>query len=101
MKTALLILCSALACATAGVPPDLIDARAAYRKAADGPAKELNTRDLFDARALLDQAEDAAKGFDREQAEQSAYLALRRAQLADAQGQISAAKLLEEQAQKH
>ena len=102
MKTTIISIRSALlgsaliaggfACATAGPSPALLSARAAYLKAEGGPAKELNPADLHDARVALDSAENAAKDDgDSPVAKSQAYLALRRAELADAQGRTSAA----------
>jgi outer membrane protein OmpA-like peptidoglycan-associated protein len=76
------------ACATATPSPELLSARAAYQTAESGPAKEMNPADLHDAKVLLDQAESAVSSPD---ARHRAYLAQRRAELADAQGKTSAA----------
>jgi outer membrane protein OmpA-like peptidoglycan-associated protein len=81
----------ALACATAGPTPELLSARDAYEKAGSGPATELNPSDLHDAKVLLDAAEASGKADGRSPvAKRDAYLAQRRAELADAQGRTSA-----------
>ena len=92
MKTTIAaILLSCLACATAKPSPELLSAREAYDKAGNGPATELNPADLHDAKMLLDTAE--ASGKDGSPAAlHDAYLAQRRAELADAQGKTSAAR---------
>ncbi len=81
-----------LACAHAAPSDELVKARAAYSNAENGPATALDPADLHEARVALDAAEDAAtsdpQSFD---ARQRAYLALRRAELADAQGKTAAA----------
>jgi len=81
-------LIGAFGCATVTPSQELLNARAAYQNAADGPAKDLNPADLYEAKVLLDQAEDAAGHDDFRH---RAYLAERRAELADAQGKTSAA----------
>jgi outer membrane protein OmpA-like peptidoglycan-associated protein len=80
------------ACAHAPPSDELVKARIAYSNAENGPATALDPADLHEARVALDSAEDAAskdpQSFD---ARQRAYLALRRAELADAQGKTAAA----------
>ena len=81
-----------LACAHAQPSDELVKAREAYSNAENGPALQLDPADLHEARVALDQAEDASnsdpQSFD---ARQRSYLALRRAELADAQGKTAAA----------
>jgi outer membrane protein OmpA-like peptidoglycan-associated protein len=89
----------AFACATARISPELISARAAYQTAESGPARELNPSDLHDAKVLLDQAESASTGDDAGMARHRAYLAQRRAELADARGKTSASVREKEQTQ--
>jgi len=98
MKTNMAAICiggaallGASACATAQPSPALLAAREAYQAAARGPANEKNPADLHEAMVLLDEAEASAQGRDQALAEHRAYLALRRAELADAQGKTSAA----------
>jgi outer membrane protein OmpA-like peptidoglycan-associated protein len=85
---ALSLACSPLlGCATAQPPQELLDARAAYTKAQGGYARELSPASLHTAKQALDGAEkkfedDGASDEVRDQA----YIALRRAQLAEADG---------------
>ena len=89
-----------LACAVARPSPELLRAREAYQTAEGGPARELNPADLHDAKVLLDNAEAAAKSDgDSPAARTHAYLALRRAELANVQGKTSAAVREREQTQ--
>jgi len=94
-------LLGAVGCATAMPSPELLAARDAYQRAEAGPAAELNPADLHDAKVLLTRAEDASRD-DTESAETKhrAYLAERRAQLADSQGKTSAALREKDAAQK-
>jgi outer membrane protein OmpA-like peptidoglycan-associated protein len=90
MKTssaAFLVASSALflACAATPVPRDLMDARAAYDRASSGPAAQLDPAQLHVAREDLTAAE---KSFSEEgnsfRTRDLAYIATRKAQLADA-----------------
>jgi outer membrane protein OmpA-like peptidoglycan-associated protein len=67
-------------------PQELVDARAAYKRAASGPAAELNPAQLHVAKQTLALAEQA---FDDEgasfRARDRAYVAMRKAQLAEVQ----------------
>lgn len=85
-------LLGAVGCATAMPSPELLSARDAYQRAEAGPAAELNPADLHDAKVLLTKAEEASRD-DAQSAEtrHRAYLAERRAELADSQGKTSAA----------
>jgi outer membrane protein OmpA-like peptidoglycan-associated protein len=90
----------AMACATAKPSPELVGAREAYQKAQSGPATELNPSDLHDAKVLLDDAETSGKNDgDSPVARHQAYLAERRAELADAQGRTSASRREKERTQ--
>src|SRR5262249_52976924 len=76
-----------LGCATAQPPQELIDARAAYVRAENGYAKELSPAALHGAREALDGAErsfsdEGNSGVTRDQS----YIALRKAEQADAEG---------------
>jgi len=77
-----------LGCAEAP-PKELVDARAAYNRAASGPAAELNPAQLHVAKqslVLAEQAyEDEGKSF---RAKDRAYVATRKAQLAEVQARI-------------
>jgi len=85
---ALSLACSPfVGCATAQPPQELVDARAAYTKAQSGYARDLSPASLHTAKQALDGAEqkfedDGASDEVRDQA----YIALRKAQLAEADG---------------
>lgn len=80
-----------LACAAA-TPPSLVDARAAYQRAAKGPAAELTPAQLHAAKSSLAMAE---KTFEDEGASENArdraYVAMRKAELAEVQAGIVSA----------
>jgi outer membrane protein OmpA-like peptidoglycan-associated protein len=101
-RVALASIVPLLACATTAQPSaSLLSARAAYQKAETGPAAQLTPADLHEARVLLDSAEEAGKSDPQSMlAQHRAYLALRRAELADAQGKTAAAVAERETAQK-
>ena len=75
------------ACGTAAVPPELLDARAAYAEASKGPAADLAPAQLDTAKQALDSAQ---RSFDDDGPSQKtkdlAYVAQRRAELAAAEG---------------
>jgi outer membrane protein OmpA-like peptidoglycan-associated protein len=74
-------------CATANPPQELVDARASYSAAEQGPAKTYKMDQLHEARTELDQAEAAFKDDpDAENTKTMAYLANRKAQLAAVEG---------------
>lgn len=81
------------ACGKAAVPPELRDARAAYAAAASGPAGTLTPAELVDAKKALDEAERsfAEEGASDETID-AAYIAQRRAQIADGRGRIADAQ---------
>jgi outer membrane protein OmpA-like peptidoglycan-associated protein len=75
----------------AGAPPsNLVDARAAYQRASSGPAEELAPAQLHVARTFLSLAE---KTYDDEgnspNARDRAYVAMRKAELAEVQARIA------------
>lgn len=76
-----------VACGTAAVPKELLDARAAYAEAAKGPAAELAPAQLDTAKQSLDGAQ---RSFDDDGPSQKtrdlSYVAQRRAELAAAEG---------------
>ncbi|WP_437786460.1 DUF4398 domain-containing protein [Sorangium sp. So ce1097] len=84
----------ALACASAPLPPkELISARKSYERARASAAAELAPADLHDARDALERAERAfADEHELTEARDLAYLADRRAQLAEALGRMAAAE---------
>ena len=91
-KTPLVIglACFGAAC-TASIPPqELIDARAAFNRASEGPASQLNPAQLHVAQEQLALAE---KTFDKEgdtyRTRDAAYVAERKAELAEAQARTT------------
>jgi outer membrane protein OmpA-like peptidoglycan-associated protein len=75
----------AAACASSPAPKELIDARAAYQGAADGPAGQLDPAQLHVAHEELAAAERSfVNDGDSFRTRDLAYVALRKAQLADA-----------------
>src|ERR1700759_895495 len=76
-----------VACGTAAVPQELLDARAAYADAAKGPAADLAPAQLDTAKQSLDSAQ---RSFDDDGPSQKtkdlAYIAERRAEIAAAEG---------------
>jgi outer membrane protein OmpA-like peptidoglycan-associated protein len=76
-----------VACGTAAVPQELLDARAAYAEAAKGPAADLAPAQLDTAKQSLDGAQ---RSFDDDGPTQAtkdkAYVAQRRAEIAAAEG---------------
>lgn len=76
---------SLLACASTQAPKELVDARAAYQRAATGSASQLKPDEVHDAKLALDSAE---RSFMDEPGDQKtkdlAYIAHRKAQLAEA-----------------
>jgi outer membrane protein OmpA-like peptidoglycan-associated protein len=87
-----------LACAHAPPSDELLKAREAYSTAESGPATSLDPADLHEARVALDHAEAISTDDPQSpEAKQASYLALRRAELADAQGKtVAAAKARED-----
>src|SRR5580698_2859078 len=74
------------ACASSPEPRELLDARTAYQEAARGPAAELNPAQLHVAHDDLAVAEQSwVNHGDNFETRDRAYIALRHAQLADAQ----------------
>jgi outer membrane protein OmpA-like peptidoglycan-associated protein len=89
----------AAGCATANPPQELVDARASYSKAEQGPAKQYKPDQLHEARTELDRAEDAFKQDPGAEATKTAaYLADRKAQLADVEGATDQALAIKQQA---
>jgi len=80
----------AIGCATAQPPQELVDARAAYLKAQQSHASDLSPASLHSAKEALDGAE---KRFDNDgpsvETKDSAYIALRKSQLAETDGSIA------------
>ncbi len=86
-----LSICGLVACATAAPPQELLEARAAYRHAEQGPAMTLVPAELHVARESLDVAEKSFSSEPKSQdAADNAYVAWRKAQRADALGRAAA-----------
>lgn len=80
------------ACATANPPQELVDARASYNLAEQGAATKYTPDKLHEARLSLDQAEQSFKDDpNSEKTKNLAYVARRRAQLAESEGETARA----------
>lgn len=89
LATGLLLAASmgAAGCASVAAPADLLTARSAYDRASRGPAAALAAADLHSARQALAVAERAfTKTGDSQETRDTAYVATRRAQIAEAHG---------------
>ncbi len=88
-------------CGSTPPPKELLEARAAYQKAQTGSANQVNPAQVHVAKESLDQAE---KSYDDSpgspETRDRAYIALRKAQLAEAQAGMMIAERDREQAQK-
>ncbi|WP_394822618.1 OmpA family protein [Pendulispora albinea] len=88
-------------CGSTPPPKELLEARAAYEKAQKGQANQINPAQVHVAKQALDQAE---KAYDDSpgapETSDRAYIALRKAQLAEAQAGMMAAERERDQAQK-
>ncbi|WP_438011478.1 DUF4398 domain-containing protein [Sorangium sp. So ce321] len=91
---AMLALGGLMGCASAPLPPkELISARKSYERARASAAAELAPADLHGAREALEHAERAfAEEHELTEARDLAYLAERRAQLAESLGRTAAAE---------
>ncbi|MFO0734499.1 MAG: OmpA family protein [Labilithrix sp.] len=84
-STLALVSLLAMACGSTLPPKELVDARAAYQAAAKGPAGQQAPAELHVAKQALDQAERAfADDADSPETKDYAYIATRKAELADA-----------------
>ncbi|HEU4538687.1 MAG TPA: DUF4398 domain-containing protein, partial [Polyangiaceae bacterium] len=73
------------ACGASAPPRELVDARAAYKRAESGPAMRLVPTALHEAKTSLDQAEAALQNDgDSDRTKDLAYVAQRKAELAEA-----------------
>jgi outer membrane protein OmpA-like peptidoglycan-associated protein len=89
---ALGVACAAAGCASTPVPVELIEARRAYDRAHDGQARELVPAQVLAAQQALGRAEQAfVDQPDAQSTRDLAYIAERRAEVAEALGAISAA----------
>ncbi len=85
----------------AAAPRELVDARTAYNSAASGPAATYDPADLHVAKKSLDRAEQWYREDPKAtESRTQAYLATRRAQTADAQGQAALALARTQQAER-
>jgi outer membrane protein OmpA-like peptidoglycan-associated protein len=76
-----------LGCAASQAPKELVDARAAYTHAETGYAKEYSPASLHEAKSALDHAEaQFSDNGDSALTRDTAYVATRKAEMADAQG---------------
>ena len=94
MKKYLLALVAILvACGSPPDPKEIVDARAAYQHAAQGPAAQLKPADLLTAKQQLDKAEGMLKSDgDVEPTRTAAYVAGRKALLAESLARIAVAE---------
>jgi outer membrane protein OmpA-like peptidoglycan-associated protein len=90
--SALALALSLIACGTTLAPKELLDARDAYDRAAKGPASKLTPAQLDTAKQSLDKAEQSFRDDgDGDMTKNLAYIAMRKAQVAAAQGEVAAA----------
>ena len=83
---ALFTLTAMLGCASAPTPPELMDARSAYIRAEAGPAAQYKPDRLHEAKEALDRAEKSySEDPGKQKTRDLAYVAQRRAELAEAQ----------------
>ncbi|HKQ68571.1 MAG TPA: OmpA family protein [Polyangiaceae bacterium] len=76
----------AIGCASTPAPPELLDARSAYLRAEQGAAAQYKPDQLHEAKVALDRAEKSYADDPREQKTRDlAYVAERRAEIADVQ----------------
>jgi outer membrane protein OmpA-like peptidoglycan-associated protein len=103
VKTTIKLGIAMIAAATAGcastVPPsELVDARAAYTRAQSGPTAQENPADLHVAKESLDAAERQFKDEgDGPGTKDTAYIALRRTELAESRARVMTAQKQAEQ----
>ncbi len=93
IKNAILIGSAAfgMACATTGTPNDLLNARASYKRASEGPAAQQDPADIHTARLALERAETSFKEDGASQdTKDLSYIAERRAQIAEVRGSAKA-----------
>lgn len=101
--TVLSVVCGAwlFGCATTHPPPELVDARRAYEKASKGPATQLAPAQLDTAKQALAKAEASFEDAgDDPVTKDLAYLATRRAELAEAEAGRAQAERERQQADK-
>lgn len=91
---------AAMAGCASTTPRELLDARYAYQRASSGPAAQYNPTDLIEAREALNQAN---RSFEREKDSERtralAYVALRKAEIAESHARAAVAEQEKLQAQ--
>jgi outer membrane protein OmpA-like peptidoglycan-associated protein len=88
-----------IGCASTPPPKELVDARAAFGQAQSGKAGQLTPVPVHDAKLALDAAEQSfEKDAESDRTRDLAYVALRKAELANAQGLIASETAEKEQA---
>jgi outer membrane protein OmpA-like peptidoglycan-associated protein len=99
MKLVLAVLVvGATACGTVAPPAELVNARAVYARASAGQAAQLDPADLHTAKQALDTAEQQFNDEgDGENVKNTAYIAVRRAELAESRARIVAMNTQKEQ----
>jgi len=92
-KSALALVLAGVAsgCASSQPPPELVDARAAYARASTGDARSVSPTALHDAKLALDNAEKKFSD-NSDGTRDAAYVATRKAQLAEVLAQTALAK---------
>ena len=95
------LLTAAVGCGSTLPPKELVDARAAYQAASKGPAAQQAPAELHVAKQSLDQAERAFNDDgDSPQTKDYAYIAIRKAQLAEASARALIAQKDKEMAER-
>ena len=85
-------------CAATTPPQELVDARAAYGRASTGPANQTNPADVHVAKESLDAAESQFKDEgDSQGTKDTAYIALRKSELAESRARVWNAEKQKEQ----
>jgi outer membrane protein OmpA-like peptidoglycan-associated protein len=94
------VVVSVIGCATPPPPKELVDARAAYSKAQSGAAGQLTPAQVHEAKVALDSAERVyVEEGDSANARDVSYVALRKAEWAQATGNAAEATKQRDQAQ--
>ncbi len=98
MKTGLVLALASAGCATAAPPPDLVSARTSYSRAQQGTAAKLDPADLYTAQRALEAAEHSFKeDGDTRETRDLAYVADRRAQIAETRAEATEATARQQQ----
>lgn len=100
-SVSLVALALLVGCGSTLPPKELVDARAAYQSAAKGPAAQQSPAELHVAKQALDQAERSFnEDGDSPTTKDYAYIAIRKAQLADASARAAIAEKDKEAAER-